>query len=398
MPQSGTIIIGGGVIGLALGWRLAQGGERVTVLERRRVGRQASWAAAGMLNPAAELESTHPELLKLTWESLALYPAFVRELETLSGQSVDYRAEGTLQIALTHDDAETLRDHYELLHERLPKHRLPVEWLDGDAVRAREPNLSSYVTAGIFCPQDHQLDNRKLLRALQRAARQAGCRIVENCAVEQVVIEGERCTGVYADGEYWHSQRSILAAGSWSGQMRGLPAGIRPPVRPVKGQIMALQMPTLPTLSASTPPVLTHVVRTRKIYLAPKRDGRLILGGSVEEKGFDANLTAGEIYRILRGGWEMLPATYEMPILDMWCGFRPGSRDNLPLLGESGVRGLFMATGHYRHGFLLAPATAEHLPRHILGAPLPAALEPFSPRRFDERPLQLATRGPSGRR
>ena len=262
MPQSGTIIIGGGVIGLALGWRLAQGGERVTVLERHRVGRQASWAAAGMLNPAAELESTHPELLKLTWESLALYPAFVRELETLSGQSVDYRAEGTLQIALTHDDAETLRDHYELLHELLPKHRLPVEWLDGDAVCAREPNLSSYVTAGIFCPQDHQLDNRKLLRALQRAARQAGCRIVENCAVEQVVIEGERCTGVYADGEYWHSQRSILAAGSWSGQMRGLPAGIRPPVRPVKGQIMALQMPTL---SASTPPVLTHVVRTQKI-------------------------------------------------------------------------------------------------------------------------------------
>lgn len=365
-----TLIIGGGVIGLSIGWKLARRGQAVTVLERGQAGREASWAAAGLLAPATEVHYQEDRNLKLGLESMRLYPEFVAELEAYTGRSVDYRTEGAIAVAATADDTAEMQALYEYQREL----SLPVRWLSGEEVREREPSLSPYITAGVFCPMDHHIDNRLLVEALKAAFLKAGGTLHEQTEVAQVRIEGGAYRGVEAGGRAFASRQLLVAAGSWSALLPGLPEAIRPPVRPVKGQIFSVRAPS--------PTFLKHFVRAPRLYIAPKSDGRIVMGATVEEMGFNRDLTAGGLYSLLKEAWDHLPGVYELPIVEMWTGFRPGSRDNSPVLGESAVPGVFFATGHYRNGILFTPVTAHYLSEWLLSGIIPEQLQPFSPKRF----------------
>ncbi len=368
--REGTLIVGAGVVGLGIGWKLAQRGEPVTVLERGAAGREASWAAAGMLAPATEVHYQEDTNLGLGLESMRLYPDFVAELEALTGESVDYRTEGALAVAMTADEAADLK----ALFEYQLALGLPVRWMSADAARELEPSLTPQVTAAVLCGMDHQIDNRRLVQALKTAFLKSGGSLREHCEVTHVDCSGGGFRSVRTPDAELRARRVVIAAGSWSGMLPGLPEEIRPPVRPVKGQILSLRMPNQD--------FLRHMVRAPHSYLAPKNDGRLIVGATVEEMGFDRSLTAGGLYSLLRGAWETLPVVYELPIQEMWAGFRPGSRDNAPMMGESSVAGVFMATGHHRNGILFTPATATYMSQLLLEGTVADAIKPFSPQRF----------------
>lgn len=361
MKNKKILIIGGGVIGLGIGWQLAKAGTSVSIYEQAEAGRAASWAAAGMLAPLAEAHTEEPELLKLGCQSLALYPQWVRELEADAGMSIGYRVEGTLIVGLEPDDTHQLRH----LHTSQQDLGLDVEWLTGRAAREIEPALSPRVTAAIRCESDHQVDNRLMVKALQRAYQRCGGAVHENNAVETIHIENGIATGIKTrDGEKHNGDVIVLSAGCESAQIQGLPDAIRPPVRPVKGQMLALKMEAGITVKN-----VIRTVRARyptSVYLVPRTDGRLIVGATSEEMGFDTRLTAGGVFELLRGAWEAVPGVYELPLLETWAGLRPGSRDNAPILGETPVEHLIYATGHYRNGILLTPITAYEITKLIL--------------------------------
>jgi glycine oxidase len=359
------------VIGLAIGWRLAAAGCAVTILERGEAGRGASWAAAGMLAAGIEAEPGEAPLYALNRLSQEMWPGFAAELEAASGVAVGYRGEGTLSVALTRDDAAQLRFHYDFRRSL----GVALEWLSGTEARRREPHLHPCVAAAIFSPADHQVDNRRLVAALRRAFLAAGGTLVEQCEVAAIELAGARATGVRVGAEHRPADVVILAAGAWSSAIAGLPRTARPPVRPVKGQMLALRMDR-------AAPLLQHVLWTPRVYLVPRRDGRLIVGGTVEERGFDGALTAGGVFALLEGAWRALPGIEELAIDEMWVGFRPGSRDDAPILGPSGVAGLVLATGHHRNGILLTPATADLVSRYVLSGEIDAAIRPFAVDRF----------------
>ena len=368
--KPGTLIIGGGAIGLAIGWKLARRGEQVTLLERGRVGQEASSAAAGMLAIANEVHFQEDLNLLLRQESMKIYGAFVEELEAAAGQSVDYRTEGAIAISLHADDTAELRNLYEYQREK----RLPVQWLNGEEVRELEPALAGFVVAGVLCPMDHQVDNRKLVVALEAAFVHAGGTLREECEVSEVRLAEEGRSSVIAGGEELSAERIVLAAGAWSGLIPGLKSWLRPLVRPVKGQILALTMPSQD--------YLTHMIKTPDVYIAPKSDGRLVVGATVEEMGFNRDITAGGVYELLKGAWRALPSVYELPIQETLCGFRPGSRDNAPIMGATDVEGLYVATGHYRNGIINTPITAQFMSELILDGKRPELLRRLSPDRF----------------
>jgi glycine oxidase len=371
-----VLIVGGGVCGLGIGWRLAQANRPTTVLEQREVGPNslpaATWASAGMLAPHVEAEPGEERLLPLLLESHARWPAFAQGLKEASGVDVGYRTEGTLVVALDRDQVERLRFQYEFQR----KLGLELTWLSGDAARQREPHLSRNVIAALYSPHDHQVDNRQVLLALRQAFLAAGGTLREHASVAEILVEKGEAQGVrLISGEILHAPVVVVAAGAWSATLPGLPPEARPPVRPVKGQMLALQTP----LDA---PLLRHVVWSRDVYLVPRKDGRLLVGATVEEKGFDAQLTAGGVYTLLRRAWEILPGIDEAPIVEMWAGLRPGSRDDAPILGATPVKGLILATGHYRNGILLAPITTDAISHLILTGETPESIRNFGIGRF----------------
>ncbi len=364
-------IIGAGVCGLGIGWRLAQAGCQVDVFDKGEAGRGATWASAGMLAGGLETEPGEEHLLPLAQQSQRMWPEFVRELEAASGIDVGYRDEGILWIALTQDDAAQLRFTFEFQTGL----GIELEWLTGAQTRAREPHLKPGLTAAIYSRHDHQVDNRQLALALKRAFQSAGGRLHENTPVTAVEIEAGRVRGV-ALGERLHrAEVVVLAAGAWSSDIAGLPEAARPPVRPLKGQALALRMDP-------AAPLIEHVLWVPKGYMVPRNDGRLLIGATVEERGFDESLTAGGIFALLESAWRALPAVEELAIDEFWVGFRPGSRDDLPILGPTPVDGLMLASGHHRNGILLAPITAEAVAQQVLtGRPL-AGTERFGVDRF----------------
>ena len=376
-PRPSVGIIGAGVCGLGIGWRLAAAGCRVDVFDRAEPGRGASWAAAGMLAARAEAEPGEETLLALDLESQRLWPGFAAELAGASGISVDYRGEGTLIVALDRDDAEALRFNYD--YQR--RQGLDVQWLSGAEARKREPFLSPNVCAGVFSPGDHQVDNRKLVDALLQAYRAAGGTLYPGTEVKAIDVAAGRARGIVLAGQEDDVRRYdfiVLAAGAWSRGIAGVPDALRPPVRPLKGQMLAVQMDR-------EDPLLRHVVWAPGVYLVPRVDGRLIIGATVEEKGFDPSLTAGGVLDLLRSTWEALPGMTELPIVEMWVGHRPTSRDDAPILGPTPVDGLVMATGHHRNGILLTPVTADAVSHYILSGKVMPAIEPFSITRFARR-------------
>ena len=371
-----VIIVGGGVIGLGIGWQLAKAGCIVSIYERDRAGRAASWAAAGMLAPHAEVHFEERNLLKLGVQSCRMYPEWVAELETDSQMSVGYRAEGTLIVGVDRDDARELEHLYESQHLL----DLKVEWLTGAEAREMEPLLSPKITAAIWSKDDHQVDNRAMVNALIVAYRNAGGMLHENTPVDKIEIVDGKAKGIWIKDNLEEADVIVLAAGCWSSDIDGLPKAVRPPVRPVKGQMLALQM--------EEGIVLQKVIRAPRakyptdVYLVPKDDGRLVIGATSEEMEFDTRLTAGGLFELLRGTWEAVPGIYDLPVLETWAGLRPGSRDNAPILGETGVENLIVATGHYRNGILLTPLTAREIASLILTGKTSEAIMPFQLSRF----------------
>ncbi len=390
-PTPRIAIIGAGVCGLGIGWRLAAAGCTVDAFDQGEPGRAASWAAAGMLAARAEVEPGEETLLDLNLKAQEIWPGFVAELESASGLPVDYRDDGTMIVALTRDDAEALRFTYDL-QKRLD---LDVDWLSGIEARQREPFLSPNVTAGIYSPGDHQVDNRKLVIALQRAFEAAGGAVHAQTTIRAIDIAEDRVRGVVAANEesddiHHAADVVVLAAGAWSRDIDGLPTELRPPVRPVKGQMLSLRMD-------ADAPLLRHVVWPPGVYLVPRNDGTLIIGATVEEKGFDGDLTAGGMLDLLRDTWEALPGITELSVDEMWVGHRPTSRDDAPILGPTGVEGLIMATGHHRNGILLTPITANGVSRYILEGVVDPAIEPFTLDRFAKRRGKRARPAPDGK-
>ena len=343
----------------------------MAVFDRGPAGRGASWAAAGMLAAGIEAEPGEEALYALNRRSQELWPGFAAELQAASGMDIGLRREGTLWAALTRDDAAQLRFH----HDFQCKLGIRLEWLNGAEARRREPYLHPNAPAAVFSPDDHQVDNRLLVQALAIAFVRAGGELHENRAVTALDVTGGRATGLRLGDEREAADLIVLAAGAWSPELAGLPAAARPPVRPIKGQMLALAMDP-------AAPLLRHVLWTGRAYLVPRRDGRLIVGGTTEERGFDARLTAGGMLALLEGAWRAVPGVAELEIVESWAGFRPGSRDDAPVLGPSAVEGLVLATGHHRNGILLTPVTAEAVSRTILTGRTDPAIRDFSLSRF----------------
>ena len=368
-----VVIIGGGVIGLSIGWYLVKEGNPVIIFDKGEAGREASWLSAGMLAPETEMGFEDEALYVLGRESMNRWPGFVQALEADSGRSVDYRTNGILHVADDRDALEALRRHYDFQKEL----GFDVQWLTGAEAREVEPFIAPRLPGAVFSKTDHQVDNRLLVEALIEAFKKHGGRIEEHTPVEAVWTEGG--VGVTtSSGERVEAQSVVVAAGAWSRKIGGLSEEAKPAVRPVKGQMLQLRM--------EQPFDLQHVLWGRDAYLAPKSNGRLLVGATVEERGFDAQVTAGGLYSVLEAAWRIVPGIYDLEVTETWAGLRPGSRDNDPILGFSDVPGVIFATGHYRNGILLTPITGEEIARLILTGETSEWLKPFSPSRFSHQP------------
>jgi glycine oxidase len=366
------VVIGGGVIGLAVAWRAAESGMRVVVVERGELGRQASHVAAGMLAPVAEASFAERDLLVLGLESAARWPAFARELLDCGGLDPGLRECGTLLVAPDRDQAAAL-DRELGLRESLG---LAVRRLRPSEARRLEPGLAPAINAALDVPGDHAVDPRALVAALAAAAAAAGVTLRPREPVAGLLVEDGVAAGViHESGERVAAGAVVAAAGCWSGALEGIPREARVPVRPVKGQILRLRDP-------SGPGLLTRVVRTEEAYLVPRGDGRYVLGATMEERGFDTTVTAGAVHELLRGAADVLPGIWELELEEAAAGLRPGTPDNAPVLGPSMLPGLHWATGHHRNGILLAPVTADLVVAGIRDGRLPGSAAPFAAERF----------------
>jgi glycine oxidase len=353
-PTADVTVVGGGIIGLAVAWRAAEGGMSVRVLERDAVGRGASHVAAGMLAPVAEVEfgEAGRRVLELGLRSASMWRTFAAELEAAAGGvEVGLRRAGTLVVARDEDEARELERQI-AFRETLG---LRVERLRPSEARDREPALAPTVRLALEAPDDHSVDPRLVLAALRRACESAGVELREHAPVARVELDGasERVAGVtLANGERLSAGRVVLATGAWTERVAGLPADARVSVRPVKGQILRLRDPAGAGL-------LRRVVRFEGGYLVPRAAGRYVLGATVEERGFELQPTVGGVYELLRDASELVPGISELEIEELSVGLRPGTPDNVPVVGPGALEGLTWATGHHRNGILLAPLTAE---------------------------------------
>lgn len=370
-----VVVIGGGVIGLSIAWRLARRGQSVLVLERDRVGHAASRVAAGMLAAAAEVGFEEPELYDLCRDSLREWPAYAETLEQESGQDLDYRSFGTLVVADDRDAAEALRRGFRFQEQQ----GYPVSWLSGSEALEREPMLSPRIVAAVSVPEDHAIDNRALLSALAKAVRDAGGQIQEGVQVTGMDPEAAipTVTAKHASTDESVSieaAKIVVATGAWTSELSGWPDSEKPAIRPVKGQILELRM--------REPFNLQHVVRGPKAYLVPRTDGRLIVGATSEEMGFDPRLTVGGVYGVMDGAWEVVPGILDQDLISIDVGFRPASRDHQPIIGFTSNPRIFLALGHYRHGIVLSAITALAAERMLLDDEDDPRVAAFAPDRF----------------
>jgi glycine oxidase len=373
--QVDVAIVGGGVIGLSIAWRLSALGCSVLVLERGRLGGGTSAVAAGMLAPVTEVEFGHSarQLLELGLRSAAMWPDFAGELQRASGIDTGLRSTGTLVVARDQDEARELERQI-TLRESLG---LQAERLRPSQAREREPALAPTIRLAFEAPEDHSVDPGLVLPALRRACELAGVELREHTPVAAVDVSGGRLVGVtLQSGAHVLAGRVVIAAGAWSGSLEGLPVHARVPVRPVKGQIIRLCDPAGPGL-------LERVVRFDGGYLVSRGDGRYVLGATMEERGFESAATAGGVYQLLRDAHELVPGVSELHIEQIGVGLRPSTPDNIPAIGDVGPNGLMWAAGHHRNGVLLAPLTAELIAGVMSGrGRLDPALEVCDPGRF----------------
>ncbi|WP_327182569.1 glycine oxidase ThiO [Streptomyces sp. NBC_01334] len=372
---SDVLVIGGGIIGLVTAWRAAQRGFATAVVDPAPGG-GAAQVAAGMLAAVTELHHGEQTLLGLNLASARRYPEFAAELTELTGHDLGYRRCGTLAVALDSDDRAHLRE----LHALQQQSGLESEWLSGRECRRLEPLLAPGVRGGLRVDGDHQIDPRRLTAALVAACERAGVAF-HRVRAERLSVVGGRATGVVTrDGTALEAGQVVLAGGSLSGRLAGVPQDVLPPVRPVKGQVLRLTVP--PRYAPFLSRTVRAVVRGSQVYLVPRENGELVVGATSEELGWDTTVTAGGVYELLRDAHELVPGITELPLTETRAGLRPGSPDNAPLLGPTELAGLLLATGHYRNGVLLTPVTGDAMAHALATGELPDEARPFTPRRF----------------
>jgi glycine oxidase len=368
MQTSDVIIIGGGITGLGSARELAGRGLSVTVLERHQPGREASWASAGMLAPQGEL--SEGAFLRLCLESNRLYPEFRASVEAETGICCYHREAGTLALAFTDDDEAEFRHTY----ERQRADNLHVEWVSGAEARKFEPALSDKVRGGMYLPDDRHVENRLLVPALEQACRLRGVEIVSGALATRIISENGRAVGVDTILGSWYGSTIINAAGSWAASIEVPDASQRPPVFPVRGQMLALTPPR--------PDFLSRAVRTPRSYLVPRHDNRLFLGATMEHVGFDKRNTVWGFTKLLNGALELFPELEGCAVQEMWSGLRPGSKDNYPVLGKTSLPGYILATGLFRNGLLLGAVMAQVIPDLVTTGETPELIQAFSIARF----------------
>ena len=367
-----AVVVGGGALGLACAWRAARRGVRVRVLERDHPGAGASHVAAGMLAPAGEASWGEEALMRLGLASARAWPEFAAELASDSDLPVGYEPCGALHVALDRDEAEELRRRFELMDSL----DLGVEWLRPRGCRDLEPGLAPTCAAGVHAPAEAAVDPRLLLAALTGAVERCRGQVLVDAEVTDALTEDRRLIGVItADGREHRAEHVVLAAGAWSGAAPWLPPLARPPVRPVKGQILTLR-------GNPDQPVCRRMVASERVYLVPRPDGRLIVGATVEERGFDIQVTAGGVHELLREAYRALPDIAELELVETLAGLRPGTPDNAPLVGPGALGGLVLATGHYRNGILLTPISSEAVAALLAQDPMPPEAQVAHPGRF----------------
>ena len=364
--RADIVVVGGGVIGLVVAWRIAQLGMSVIVIERDPAPRGASWVAAGMLAPVSESNFGEEHLLRLTLESARRYPLFLEELAQSSNVDIDVSVAGSLHVALSRDHNEALRRLLDFFLEAA----LEVEWLDAEACRKLEPMLDPSVQSGMLAPSESAVDPRQLLEALTVAFIKAGGTIHSGDAVTRV----DTGKVTLQTGEAILADLVILCAGAASATIDGVPEEVRRALRPVKGQILRLR-------DRRGPPPISRTVVTEDVYLVPRKHGELVVGATVEEHG-DTLVTAGGVFELLRAAQEVLPGTREMELAETSAASRPGTPDNAPLIGPTSIEGVIAAVGHYRNGILLAPVTGDYVAQLIAKDEVPSEMVPFSPLRF----------------
>ena len=360
-----VLVVGGGVVGLSLAWRAAARGLEVTVFDPSP-GRGTSGVAAGMLAPVTEVHYGEEALLDLNLASSRLYPGFVAALEDATGMGTGYRASATVTVARDADDLAAINRLVDYQREL----GLSVERLRSRELRQLEPGLAPGVRGGALVAGDHQVDPRRLVAALEEACRRTGVHLRR-----ERVVSADGSSVMTSDGGGEKADAVVVAAGCWSAGL-SLPPGAVPPVRPVKGQLLRLRS------SAGSPPA-THNVRGLEVYLVPRSDGEVVVGATVEERGFDTAVTAGAVHDLLRAALELVPDVSELTLAETSAGLRPGTPDNAPVIGATAVDGLMVATGHFRNGILLAPATAEAMVELLDTGQTPDSVAAFSPRRFE---------------
>lgn len=355
MKNWDVVIVGGGVIGLSLALRLNAESLRVLVVEKHQPAAEATHAAGGMI---ANCDPHTPKALQpLVEASARMYPEFVREVEAESGVSVDLRDIGTIAS--------------------FPIGEEPVcanaRALTSAEIGGLEPSLCP--PEGAWYLPEHSVDPRGLGRALMKAAKHLGVDFVTGSEVIEVLVSNGRAAGVKTPLSEYNAGVVVNCAGAWAAQIKPLTI----PTRPVKGQMVCV-VPQAETSHAG--PLIQHVVRAPEVYIIPRSDGRILLGATVEDVGFDKRVDPQTIQRLYQSGVKIAPALAATRIHDAWAGLRPGSPDDLPILGETAIRGYFAATGHYRDGIMLAPATALVITELITGSNRTVDLTPFSPLRF----------------
>jgi len=365
-----VLVVGAGVVGCAIAWRLQQAGAQCTVLERSIPGAEASSAAGGILAPQAEADGPGP-FLELCLASRALYPAFVRELRETSDVDVGFRPCGVLGVQFDEAGVEEARRRIGWQQAR----GLEATWLDRAASRSLEPELSPEIRGAAHFPGDAVVDNRLLVSALTIAAARAGARFVTT-QVHGLLERAGRIAGVATDQGELGGDAVVIAAGAWTALVPGA-LGSPAAVRPARGQMVMVR---------ARVPISRHVVFGAHGYAVPRTDGRVILGSTVEFAGFEKQVTAGGLATVLGVGLRLFPGLAGAPVVETWAGFRPHTPDGLPVLGPAPRPGLFLASGHFRNGILLTPITASVLTETILGRTPSIDLTPF---RVDRKALTL---------
>jgi len=367
------LIIGGGIIGLSIAWRLIGIGKKVIIIDKKNLGKEASWAAAGMLSGRLDLKPCEKKLLPIFEKSHLAWPKFAEELENKSGKSIGYKKEGTLRVACDLHEEKKLKNNYDFLKNN----KVNITWLSGDKIRDKEPYVSNNVLSGFFSPDDHHVNNRYILDALITILKKNknNCIFKENTEVEKIITNKNQVIGVKTNNEIIKTKEIIVCSGAWTSKIKNIEIK-EVPIRPVKGQMVCLKVPKNISL-------LKHILWRENVYLVPRNNSDLIIGATEEEMGYDKSLTVGGIYNLLKIARELLPAIEDLSIVESWSGLRPTSRDDAPIIGPSKkLKGLIYATGHHKNGILLAPLTSSIIKNYYLNGNIGNDFNNFEPGRF----------------